>query len=156
MLGVGYKDESVNYTSFLFLEDDMVVTWEALVAWAKDTEILEPYRLKRSFFRAEIRSDSGKTMYQDFQKKNHEFGVRYVLIPSSTGNNSSRRFVQLKPITYSAMFIASRAQLGRYMKANEWSQATSNQCCTPGGKEYASWGFQFFEVRNNFMLEQLW
>jgi hypothetical protein len=199
ILGERSLDTEANYTAFVFLEDDLMLSWEALVAWAEDTTILEPYGLKRSFFRTEVHYVTAFPMHQEYLGDNQ--WVNYVTLPvevteqveegmiedgtqtvrskaapargyevqqavresSAKGRGrkdaatpsesgmgqkpmTTRRFVQLPSYTYSGMFAASRAQLERYMSSRFWDVKTGGQCCDEGAREFASWGFQYFEV----------
>ena len=53
-------ESSLDYSAFDFWEDDLIVTWDALVSWAKDTEILEPFNFTRSFDRYEFSPETGQ------------------------------------------------------------------------------------------------
>lgn len=162
ILGERFLDEEANYTAFIFLENDLVLTWDALVAWAQDTALLEPYGLKRSFFRTEVNPDTAQPMHQEFTDGDRF--VQHAIIPTpeqqdqtaasssvvlSVGNGTvvGRRFVQLVSYTYCGVIVASRAQFRRYMKSNFWRVEDGGRCCDPGAREFASWGFLFFEVR---------
>lgn len=146
LLQFGYEDTTANYTSFIFLEDDLLPTWEALEAWAEDTDLLEPRGLKRSFFRVELLPDSGITVHQDFMVPWSPLSFKHVVIPSGAGG-ADRRFWQLETISYTGVFVATRAQLGRYIKSKEWSDTTADTTWGDAGvREHASWGLQRFEV----------
>ena len=38
----------------MYVEDDMLVRWESLTAWATDDALLAPLGLQRGFYRAEV------------------------------------------------------------------------------------------------------
>ncbi len=37
----GFRVRAGNYTAFMYLEDDLVVPWPVMQAWAEDTELLQ-------------------------------------------------------------------------------------------------------------------
>ena len=48
-----------NYTAFMYVEDDVLVRWETMVAWAEDDALLAPFGFQRGFFRVESNFQSG-------------------------------------------------------------------------------------------------
>ena len=44
----------------MYLEHDMLVTWDALLAWAADNALLEPLGFQRGFYRVEDDGRSGR------------------------------------------------------------------------------------------------
>ena len=54
-----------NYTAYMYTEDDHMITPQALVSWAIDTELLEPFGFTRGFLRSEYCGD-GQQRLIDF------------------------------------------------------------------------------------------
>ena len=52
-------DTALNHTAFMYVEDDVLVRWETLVAWAEDDALLAPHSFQRGFFRIEIDFQTG-------------------------------------------------------------------------------------------------
>ena len=48
------------YTAFMYLETDMLVSWESLLAWAADNALLEPLGFQRGFYRVEDDARTGQ------------------------------------------------------------------------------------------------
>jgi hypothetical protein len=49
----------------MYLEDDTLVPWPALVSWAFDTEVLEPLGFMRGFYRTEVNPKTGDVVLLD-------------------------------------------------------------------------------------------
>ena len=47
------------YTAFMYIEADMLVSWESLLAWAADNALLEPLGFQRGFYRVEVDPRNG-------------------------------------------------------------------------------------------------
>jgi hypothetical protein len=52
------------------MQDDMRVTWPALVSWAVDTRLLEPQNFTRCFFRSEVIPTNGGVSLLDWHLQN--------------------------------------------------------------------------------------
>ena len=52
------------YTAFMYVEAGMLVSWEAVLAWAADTELLEPLASKGVFCRVRSIRAMGSIAFQ--------------------------------------------------------------------------------------------
>lgn len=59
-----------NYSTFMYLEEDILLTWPTLLSWARDTELLEPLGMQRSMFRVEVAPWNGRYVLTDETKGN--------------------------------------------------------------------------------------
>ena len=48
-----------NHTAFMYVEDDVLVRWPTVLAWAEDDALLAPQGFQRGFFRTEFNVESG-------------------------------------------------------------------------------------------------
>ena len=131
-------------TTFIFLEEDMELSVDALVSWANDNVYLEPLGILRSFYRLLLdprdgcqlisdethRQSAEKTFTLNFQEpdQNHQIVSPRV----------HKKYIELRS-GYCAMFAASRNQLLRYIEHPTWN-ATSHRW---GIRETASSGIQW-------------
>jgi len=107
----------LNYTTFVFAEDDLIVTWEALLKWEEDIQILHPKNFTRTFFRYEISPQDGRPYSLD----DVGGGVRRATIFNDAQDNA-RAFVQAGGSgTYSGMFVATRHQMACFIASHFWS-----------------------------------
>jgi hypothetical protein len=110
----------LNYTAFIFVEDDLYVTWEALLKWEEDTQILQHHNFMRTFFRYEFSPLDGQLHSLDYQGQGTHRVVTFP--PGDDDRKDERSFVQLGgATTYSGMFIATRGQLSRFIASEFWS-----------------------------------
>ena len=54
-----------NYTTFIYVSDDVLVPWASLLGWAEDTALLEPLGYNRGFLRTGVAPWSGKPTLTD-------------------------------------------------------------------------------------------
>lgn len=110
---------TINYTAFVFLEDDLFVTWDALLKWEEDVQILHPHNFTRTFFRYEISPQDGRPYSLDYVGK----GTHRVKTFFQDGPGSNAKiFVQAGgEASYSGMFVATRKQLSRFISSPFWS-----------------------------------
>ena len=52
-----------DHTAFMYVEDDELVTWEAMLAWAQDEAPLAELGFMRAFARLETRAADGVLMH---------------------------------------------------------------------------------------------
>ena len=61
------KIKTKNYTSYMYNEDDHLITPQGLVSWAIDTELLEPLGFTRGFLRSEFCGEGTKHLMDYFE-----------------------------------------------------------------------------------------
>jgi hypothetical protein len=54
-----------NYSAYMYIEDDTLVPWPAIVSWAFDTEVLAPLGFIRGFYRTEVDPTTGDVVMLD-------------------------------------------------------------------------------------------
>lgn len=110
----------VNYTAFVFAEGDLFVTWEALLKWEEDTQILYPHNFTRTFFRYEVSPQDGKSYSLDFHNSGPSRAIAFF---EDDVQKETRHFVQAGGFegTYSGIFVATRAQMSRFIASEFWS-----------------------------------
>ena len=116
------------YSLFLYMEDDLLLTWQALQAWAEDEVALAPLGFHRGLVRVETSQWDGRLMAFDqrWPTPVDSPGARVISL-NATYNGSHthgelrkrKSFAQLQN-PYMAMWLASSAQLGHWMTAPEW------------------------------------
>jgi hypothetical protein len=113
----GALDSIRNYTAFIFVEDDLILTWEALLKWVDDTNILLPHGFTRSFFRYEIKPEGGGPYTLDHIGQGTPRAIAF-----SDSRNRTRYYVQAGGYegTYCGMFVATKHQLSRFIKSEFW------------------------------------
>ena len=114
----GAFTSSDNYSVFVFLEDDLFVSWEALLKWAQDSKILNRHGFRRSFFRFEINPKDGHAWTLDYIG---EGSLKKLAFPDA--NNITRYYVQAEGFggTYCGIFVATIDQLSRFISSEFWS-----------------------------------
>lgn len=110
----------------MHLSDDILVPWEAMLAWADDTVLLEPLGFQRGFSRIEIMPESGHASLVDQIEGpvNLTTYQRLVHINSTGGRDDPERgqfhYIQL-PVMFDGMWAGSRTQLTRFMASRFWT-----------------------------------
>lgn len=123
------------YTTVMYLEEDIIMSWPSLVAWAADQELLAPLDFQRGFQRTETAPWDGSCMLQDMKGPWRLDPNRTVVVNTTTG---MRYFVNL-PNPYSAMWIADMKLLQRFMDSSQWQQSKG----VWGVREMGASGIQF-------------
>lgn len=109
----------LNYTAFIFVEDDLFVTWDALLKWDEDIQILQPHNFTRTFFRYEISPKDGRPYSLDYVGKGTH---RVKTFFRDDIKRDARVFVQAGgEASYSGMFVATRELLSRFIASSFWS-----------------------------------
>ena len=136
-----FADSINNYTLFLYLvsidgilccfafpvlsslwhpllqEHDVCLPFPALQAWAVDHQLLQQHsegRLQRSFFRTEVNSD-GTTIALDARKQHNFSHMQHFQL-----QQGPRPFFVALDNPYTAMWIADRPLLSRFMASELW------------------------------------
>jgi hypothetical protein len=60
----------------MYVEDDVLVRWETVVAWAEDDALLAPHGFQRGFFRVESNFESGACPLPDRLRQLQSFVCR--------------------------------------------------------------------------------
>ena len=110
------------------MEDDLLLTWRALHAWAEDEVALAPLGLHRGLVRVETSQWDGQLMAFDQRLPTpiQSPGARVISLdaahhaPLAHGTKRKRKFFVQLQNPYMAMWLASRDQLGHWMAAPEW------------------------------------
>lgn len=114
----------LDYTAFIFVEDDLYVTWEALLKWEEDTQILQHHNFMRTFFRYEFSPQDGQLHSADYHGQGAHRVINFSL-GDDTDDDAKKNgtsFVQLgDAMTYSGMFIATREQMSHFIASPFWS-----------------------------------
>lgn len=124
-----------DYSSVIYMEDDTLLTWTAIISWARDTVVLEPLGFIRCFYRTEI-SKNGIPILNDYSfplnlstthtidlsndidLSNEKGGVE---ICTKTLNFDCVHRKYVAPVfTFQGMWIASKLQLERFMHHPYW------------------------------------
>ena len=117
---------AANYTLFVYMEDDLELTWAALQAWALDESLLAPLGYHRGFVRTEVAQWDGSIMAPD-QVKHTSLSrkpspVLSIAAPTATGlthpSKNAADFVHIHS-TYMAMWLGSRNQLAACFKRQD-------------------------------------
>ena len=157
-------DAAANYALFVYMEDDLHLTWPALQAWAYDEGLLAPLGFHRGFVRTEVAHWDGHIMA--FEQPNtvsipssgqfdDDNSVLRVASPMQAehihlSGNAMAQFVRLHD-SYMAMWLGSRTQVAEWLQAPEWSARLNRH----GGliREDAAWNLYTVE-RGRFKKEK--
>ncbi|CAL8471660.1 g11202 [Coccomyxa elongata] len=136
------------YTSFMYLEHDMSVTWTALLGWAEDFPILEPLGFQRGFYRVEPSEQTGLPGLTD-QISRININQYDLKLNVSTLDNDGlikvRHFMQL-PNPYFAAWIAGRTQMAKFLSSAQWDKRSEPWAV----RAMAACGLQFVDVPKGF------
>ena len=143
------------HTAFLYLEDDILISWSMLVAWAEDKTMLTPLDLQRSFYRVEVAAATGQLSMSEDQNQISLEGYAPIIHLNETYCDPSQRicdFIQL-PVSYTGMWVASREKLLQYRQSPNWMKVEFGPWDV---RETAACGLQFFDEPTDIeMLEKL-
>jgi len=106
---LGMAQQRQNYDYFMYLEDDMVVPFEALQAWRRDSELLHPLGYLRGFLRTEIDAN-GRVVSTDQKAVTAPGNYRRV--------GAQLWYYPENP--YHATWVVSREQLDEFMDSPAW------------------------------------
>ena len=157
-------DVAANYTLFVYMEDDLQLTWPALQAWAYDESLLAPLGFHRGFVRVEVAQWDGHMMVFDQttpvsipasgESDDDSSVVRVVAsMPAEyvhVSGNAVAHFVRLHN-SYMAMWLGSRSQVAEWLQAPEWSANLNGHDGLI--REDAAWNLYTVE-RNHFSKEK--
>lgn len=132
------------HTTVLYLEDDIVIPWPALLDWARDDAMLAPLNLQRGFYRVETDAATGKLAMADVMSPVSIEKYPHVIRLNETYCDPSERicdFLQL-PASYSAMWIATREKVLGYMSDPRWTDSKQRPWDV---REMAASGVQFLD-----------
>eukprot|EP00667_Euglena_gracilis_P010063 EG_transcript_10233 len=134
-----------NHTAFLYLEDDTLLRWPAVVSWAMDTEVLAPLGFARGIARTEFHRTTAALLLFDntypvnltaARRKLDAFTAApaaFCAVAQRYGGLSCpgrdprqrapcavhRRYVQL-PNPFQGMWMLTRAQVQQWMASPLW------------------------------------
>ena len=112
-----------DYTTFMYLEDDIPMQWQTLLSWAHDNEALEPMGLQRQFYRTEIAPWNGRPYmtdargYTSLDKAESVFRTVHLDNPTASGHKD---FVALSD-PYSAVYVASKSLMKKFAASPQWT-----------------------------------
>jgi hypothetical protein len=132
------------YSTYMYLEDDTLVPWPALVSWAFDTEVLEPLGFMRGFYRTEVSPMTGELVLLDIRghvvesqwKRSIQVAPSPLVCNTTAGEwNSTQPTVTSSPRTclihstyielpwcYMGMWISTHLQLQKFIQSNLWEK----------------------------------
>ncbi|EWM29058.1 hypothetical protein Naga_100024g48 [Nannochloropsis gaditana] len=147
-----------NYTSIFYMEDDTHLSWPTVVSWALDTEVLEPLNFTRCNYRTEVDAETGDFNVLDYPyflsitsesvldaTRNTDFlrlqerlrkqpaldcGKHHDKTRWSVGVHD--RFIS-PTYPYQGMWMATRAQLARFMAHPYWKKKIASTATLPAG-----------------------
>ena len=120
-----------NHTLYIYMEDDLELTWSALKAWAHDESLLAPLGFHRGFVRVESAQWDGNLMAFDQMNRvsvsAEDSGTLSVAASNSAefshlSGNATAHFVHLS-VSYMAMWLAMHDQVGEWLLSPEWGIA---------------------------------
>jgi hypothetical protein len=150
----------------MYLEDDQIVQWNALLSWALDAEALAPFGHQRAFFRTETARDTGEDMMLDITD---QLSVRQAFTLHLDADNVTRPFcpscraleqhhcrhhmcvhqhyIQV-PDSFQGMWLASHDLMTQFMQSLWWDKNSALKQPTgrfhDGYAERTTWGLQLF------------
>lgn len=148
-----------NHTLFVYMEDDLELTWPALQAWAYDESLLAPRGFHRGFVRVEVAQWDGKMMAFDQTERLSvasddspimAFAAEVPAEHTHLSGNTTASFVRLQS-SYMAMWLASRSQLAEWFRAPQWSAALNGHHDMI--REDAAWNLYTIK-RNHFRRQK--
>lgn len=130
-----------HYTLFMLVEEDKYVPFSALESWAEDTDLLRSSRstLQRGFYRTVFNSE-GEIRLSD--------AMSQVEATTSTQLMISHRLFAQMPYPYSAMWVADKVLMSKFMQSSEWEQDRASPVW--GSREMAAGSIQFLDLPNGF------
>ena len=134
--------ENTLYTLYMLIEEDMYVPFGALESWTEDTDLLRRSghsNLQRGFYRT-VFDPEGELRLSDAE-------ARVEANASSQLTISQRRFAQM-PYPYSAMWVADKALLSKFMRSKHWQRSSASAVW--GVREMAAGSIQFLDPPAGF------
>lgn len=128
------------FTTIMYLEADIILTWPVLQRWAEDTIILEPKGFMRGFCRTEIAPWDGELMNIEHA---HPIGLynHSAVLHYNHPVFGPRHYLMLNR-PYTAMWMATAAKLEQFMASPLWRKMDGMW----GVREMAACGIQFLDV----------
>lgn len=146
------KVTNAQFSTVIYLEDDIGLSWKSLVSWAEDTSLLSPFGFQRGFYRTELAAWDGLPMMLDaFRRLNISTYNRTVAI-------GGKYFLQLES-PYMGMWIADAEQLSKFMGSYLWTDMDASYFDQPGTlyphygwgvRELAACNMQFVQIPQGF------
>ena len=125
------------HTAFMYIEADILLSWPALVSWARDTELLSPLGFQRAMYRVEVAPWDGKYVMLDaFQGR--LTALKAINFTDIAADQHSH-YLQLN-FSYMGLWVYTRAQLAQFMQTARWSG--QGYIGTKQTREHAAWGYQ--------------
>ena len=139
---------SGKYDTFLYLEDDQIITWDSLVSWARDTALLEPHGLYPGFVRTEY-SNNGDVVLLDWKRDVAVDALPDLSLPA--GARPLRFYVSV-PRSFQGFWIASYNLMSKFVKHPTWIKSFALEQQVPAGSfpERSTWMAQLVDVPEGF------
>ena len=102
------------YDYYMYIEDDIAVSWDSLNAWRDDQSLLHPLGLLRGFVRTETRKD-GALVASDYESRQSLKKVIRI---------ENKRFLHTG-YPYQAFWIYSKNQLDSFINSRCWREKVS-------------------------------
>jgi len=130
------------YTAYMYMEDDTLVPWRAMTAWARATPALDERNLTFGFYRTEVSPDTGELVMLDLS-------IRVNTSTAPTAHiEGVGHFVEL-PQPYFGMWLASHQKLKAFMAHPFWEKKNALAANAPHGGGYperTTWMIQYLNV----------
>lgn len=130
----------------MYLEDDILVSWQSLQLWAEDTAYLAPRGFQRGFQRTEVAPWDGGLMSPDQAGPVSIAVAPKLVVDTPTGQRQM-------PNPYMAMWIAEAVgeQLKLFMNSDKWKKKKGPWKT----REMAACAMQFVNVTRGFTSQAL-
>lgn len=112
------------YSSFLHIEDDTDISWNAMLAWSLDASVLEPLNFTRGFLRTEY-NFKGVTAAQDVGTAMEvaNFSLHHITSNAACPSRAaSLHYAQIVNSVYHGCWIVSKHILGKWIRSGLWSE----------------------------------
>ncbi len=132
------REEIGRYDFFMYVEDDILVPWFAVVRWYHDTSLLYPKGLVRGFLRVEW-NHKGLLVATDINKPERNPTIRTI---------DGRRY--LRPSNpYQGLWLYTQAQTHEFLRSDSWVDPP----CHWGLREKAAAGMIFSNVPESLSVK---
>jgi hypothetical protein len=144
--GIPFKNHVTlpgKYLTYMYLEDDTLVPWPAMVSWAFDTEVLEPLGFMRGFYRTEVSPKTGDLVLMDIRghvieshwKRSIQVTPSPLVCNTTAGDWTVPQPIATSPTTclihstyielpwcYMGMWISTHQQLQKFIQSQVWEK----------------------------------
>lgn len=148
------KLKQEDYTAVLYMEDDTFLSWPAIVSWALDTQLLQPLKFTRCFYRTEVHHATGTKVMLDWETKENltesptvdvmsvdkRSRARYLALSQQLRNEGCKQLASpvVQPcmsslhrhfvspsFPFQGMWLLNKQQLSEFMQHPYWSHNAS-------------------------------